>query len=214
MSKRNHKVHFSRQPGINLCGSPRRGYAESNLSEVTCGNCLRLASKEVTASVPEAPKELQYQVFLLKNGLNRIYVIKTIREHTSLGLKEAKELSDMAYNYETLLLAGASRERAMAFVNELTLVGATVRLDNLIGGSEFFYPGTNGPVIKVLDRVSAITKAYEEMLALFIPNPHVDPEQYLDQFDNDEKTGHRFFPTQTIPTIADVRRWARAGGSK
>jgi hypothetical protein len=67
-----------------------------------------------------------------------------------------------------------------------------------------------------LARLKRVEKAYEEMLALFFPEK-VSPkeyEQWLSQFDDDNKTGNRLFPTYYNARIRDVRRWLLAKEEK
>ncbi len=48
------------------------------------------------AAAPAAEEKTEFEVILTNAGSNKIQVIKAIREITSLGLKEAKELVDGA----------------------------------------------------------------------------------------------------------------------
>jgi large subunit ribosomal protein L7/L12 len=66
------------------------------------------------------------RLILQNAGANKISVIKVIRELTSLGLKEAKDLADSA---PQPLLPGATREQAQQAKLLLEQAGATVRLE-------------------------------------------------------------------------------------
>ena len=67
------------------------------------------------ASAPELISEQEgFTVTLIAPGANRVNVIKAIREATSLGLKEAKDLVDgLADGVPTLVKAGLSKEEAI-----------------------------------------------------------------------------------------------------
>ena len=58
-------------------------------------------------------------------GSNKINVIKTVREVTSLGLKEAKDLVDGA---PKAVKEGVSKEEAEALKKKFTDAGATVEI--------------------------------------------------------------------------------------
>lgn len=67
----------------------------------------------------------EYAVFLQSFGDRKIAVIKTVREHLGLGLKDAKDLVESA---PTLLKAGASKKAAAALQKGLVEAGATVEI--------------------------------------------------------------------------------------
>ena len=58
-------------------------------------------------------------------GSNKINVIKTVREVTSLGLKEAKDLVDGA---PKAVKEGVSKEEAESLKKKFTDAGATVEI--------------------------------------------------------------------------------------
>jgi large subunit ribosomal protein L7/L12 len=74
-----------------------------------------------------APEEEQteFDVMLTEIGANKIQVIKAVRELTSLGLKEAKDLVDSA---PKAVKQGVSREEADAARARLEESGATVQV--------------------------------------------------------------------------------------
>lgn len=79
-------------------------------------------------SAPTEPVEEQtsFNVILTSAGVNKISVIKAIREiNANLGLKEAKDLSEKA-NAE--VLTGANKAAAEEAKAKLTAAGATVVL--------------------------------------------------------------------------------------
>lgn len=67
----------------------------------------------------------EFDVELTEVGANKVKVIKVVREATSLGLKEAKELVDGA---PKMVKTGISKEEAEALKKELEEVGAKVTL--------------------------------------------------------------------------------------
>ncbi len=74
-----------------------------------------------------APEEEQteFDVMLTEIGANKIQVIKAVRELTSLGLKEAKDLVDSA---PKAVKQGVSKEEADAAKAKLEEAGATVQV--------------------------------------------------------------------------------------
>lgn len=72
-----------------------------------------------------AEEKTEFDVELTAAGAEKIKVIKVVREITSLGLKEAKELVDGA---PKILKEGISKEDAEAIMAKLTDVGAQVTL--------------------------------------------------------------------------------------
>jgi len=72
-----------------------------------------------------AEEKTEFDVILKDVGSKKIQVIKAVREVTSLGLKEAKELVDGAPNP---LKEGVSKEEAESIKAKLEEQGATVEL--------------------------------------------------------------------------------------
>jgi large subunit ribosomal protein L7/L12 len=80
------------------------------------------------AAAPAAAKEeeqTEFDVVLKEVGPNKIQVIKVVRELTSLGLKEAKEMVDGAPG---TVKTGVSKEEAEAAKAKLAEQGAVVEL--------------------------------------------------------------------------------------
>jgi large subunit ribosomal protein L7/L12 len=79
------------------------------------------------AAATAAPEEEQteFDVMLTEIGANKIQVIKAVRELTSLGLKEAKDLVDSA---PKAVKQGVAREEADAARAKLAEAGATVEI--------------------------------------------------------------------------------------
>jgi large subunit ribosomal protein L7/L12 len=77
------------------------------------------------AAGPAAEEKTSFDVVLTAAGDKKIQVIKVVRELTSLGLKEAKELVDGA---PKPVKTGVSKEEAEAIKAKLVEQGATVEL--------------------------------------------------------------------------------------
>jgi len=72
-----------------------------------------------------AEEQTEFTVVLTAVGANKINVIKAVREVTSLGLKEAKDLVDGA---PKPIKEGVSKEEAEALKKKFTEAGATVEV--------------------------------------------------------------------------------------
>ena len=72
-----------------------------------------------------AEEKTEFAVHLLAAGDKKINVIKVVREVTSLGLKEAKDLVDGA---PKLVKEGVSKDEAAAMKKKFEEVGATVEI--------------------------------------------------------------------------------------
>jgi large subunit ribosomal protein L7/L12 len=77
------------------------------------------------ASVQEAEEKTSFDVILSAAGEKKIQVIKVVRELTSLGLKEAKDLVDGA---PKPVKTGVSKEDAESIKAKLVEQGATVEI--------------------------------------------------------------------------------------
>jgi large subunit ribosomal protein L7/L12 len=77
------------------------------------------------AAAPAAEEKTEFTVVLTAAGANKINVIKAVREVTSLGLKEAKELVDGA---PKAVKEGVNKEEAEAIRKKFTDAGATVEV--------------------------------------------------------------------------------------
>jgi len=77
------------------------------------------------APVEAAEEKTSFDVILTSAGDKKIQVIKAIRELTSLGLKEAKELVD---NAPKPVKTGVSKEEAESIKAKLEEQGASVEL--------------------------------------------------------------------------------------
>jgi large subunit ribosomal protein L7/L12 len=83
------------------------------------------AGGAAAAAAPAAEEKTEFTVVLTAAGANKINVIKAVREVTSLGLKEAKDLVDGA---PKAVKEGISKDEAAAIAKKFTDVGATVEV--------------------------------------------------------------------------------------
>ena len=77
------------------------------------------------AAAPAAEEKTEFAVVLTAAGSNKINVIKAVREVTSLGLKEAKDLVDGA---PKPVKEGVSKEEAETIKKKFTDAGASVEV--------------------------------------------------------------------------------------
>jgi len=77
------------------------------------------------AAAPAAEEKTEFTVVLAAVGSNKINVIKAVREVTSLGLKEAKDLVDGA---PKPIKEGVSKEEAETIKKQFTDAGAPVEI--------------------------------------------------------------------------------------
>ena len=77
------------------------------------------------AAAAPAEEKTEFTVVLTAVGSNKINVIKAVREVTSLGLKEAKDLVDGA---PKTIKEGVSKEEAETIKKKFTDAGATVEV--------------------------------------------------------------------------------------
>ncbi|MDR0787762.1 MAG: 50S ribosomal protein L7/L12 [Gemmatimonadota bacterium] len=77
------------------------------------------------AAAPVVEEQTEFNVVLAAAGEKKIQVIKVVREVTSLGLKEAKDLVDGA---PKVLKEGVSKEEAQQIKAKLEEQGASVEL--------------------------------------------------------------------------------------
>jgi large subunit ribosomal protein L7/L12 len=77
------------------------------------------------AAAPAAEEKTEFSVVLTAAGANKINVIKAVREVTSLGLKEAKDLVDGA---PKPVKEGVNKDEAEAIRKKFVDAGATVEV--------------------------------------------------------------------------------------
>ncbi|MDI9485257.1 MAG: 50S ribosomal protein L7/L12 [Bacillota bacterium] len=86
---------------------------------------VAVAAGPVAGAAEAAEEKTEFDVILTSAGEKKINVIKVVRELTSLGLKEAKELVDNAPNP---VKEGVSKEIAEETKAKLEEAGATVEI--------------------------------------------------------------------------------------
>ncbi|MCK5447602.1 MAG: 50S ribosomal protein L7/L12 [Gemmatimonadetes bacterium] len=92
---------------------------------VTAAAPVAMAAGAAAAPGGAEEEQTEFDVILTGFGEKKIQVIKTVRELTSLGLKEAKDLVD---NAPKPVREGVSKEEAEAIVAKLEEQGATAEL--------------------------------------------------------------------------------------
>jgi len=83
------------------------------------------AAAAAAAPAAQAEEQTEFTVVLTSVGPNKINVIKVVREVTSLGLKEAKDLVESA---PKPIKEGVSKEEAEKIRQKFAEVGATVEI--------------------------------------------------------------------------------------
>jgi large subunit ribosomal protein L7/L12 len=86
---------------------------------------VMMAAAGGAAPAAAAEEKTEFAVHLLAAGANKINVIKAVREVTSLGLKEAKDLVDGA---PKVVKEGVSKEEAAAMKKKFEEAGAQVEV--------------------------------------------------------------------------------------
>ena len=84
-----------------------------------------VAGGGAAAAAAPAEEKTEFAVILTAAGANKINVIKAVREVTSLGLKEAKDLVDGA---PKTVKEGITKDEAAAIQKKFTEAGATVEV--------------------------------------------------------------------------------------
>ena len=86
---------------------------------------MMAAGGGAAAAAPVVEEKTEFTVVLTVVGANKINVIKAVREVTSLGLKEAKDLVDGA---PKPIKEGVSKYEAATIAKKFTDAGATVEV--------------------------------------------------------------------------------------
>jgi len=86
---------------------------------------VMVAGGGAAAGAAPAEEKTEFTVVLTGAGANKINVIKAVREVTSLGLKEAKDLVDGA---PKTVKENVSKEEAETIKKKFTEAGATVEI--------------------------------------------------------------------------------------
>ena len=86
---------------------------------------MAAAAAPGAAAAPVVEEKTEFNVILTAAGANKINVIKAVREVTSLGLKEAKDLVDGA---PKAIKEGVSKDEAEAIKKKFVDAGASVEV--------------------------------------------------------------------------------------
>ena len=86
---------------------------------------VMVAGGGAAAAAPAAEEKTEFQVILKDAGANKINTIKAVREVTSLGLKEAKDLVDGA---PKPIKEGVNKDEAATIKKKFEDVGAKVEV--------------------------------------------------------------------------------------
>jgi large subunit ribosomal protein L7/L12 len=86
---------------------------------------VAVAAGPAAAAAPEAEEKSTFDVILKSAGQAKLAVVKLVKELTSLGLKEAKELVDAA---PKAIKEGVSKDEANALMIQLKEAGAEVEI--------------------------------------------------------------------------------------
>ncbi len=98
--------------------------AELGVSAAAAAPVVVAAGGGAAAAAP-AEEQTEFNVILVEAGANKINVIKAVREVTSLGLKEAKDLVEGA---PKAIKEGASKDEAAAIKKKFEEAGAKVEI--------------------------------------------------------------------------------------
>ena len=86
---------------------------------------VAVAAPAASGAAPVAEEQTSFNVILKSAGQAKLAVVKLVKELTSLGLKEAKELVDAA---PKAVKEGVSRDEAEALQKQLQEAGAEVEI--------------------------------------------------------------------------------------
>jgi large subunit ribosomal protein L7/L12 len=92
---------------------------------VSAAAAVAVAGPAAAAAAAPAEEQTEFTVMLTAAGDNKVNVIKAVREVTSLGLKEAKDLVDGA---PKAVKEGVSKADAEAVLKKLTDAGAKAEI--------------------------------------------------------------------------------------
>ena len=88
-------------------------------------SAVAAAAPAAAGAAPAAEEKSEFDVVLAEVGANKMQVIKTVKEITGLGLKEAKELVD---NAPKTLKEAVAKAEAEEMKKKLEEVGAKIEL--------------------------------------------------------------------------------------
>ncbi len=98
---------------------------EEKLGVSAAAAAVAVAAPAGGAAAPVAEEKTEFNVVLTGAGANKINVIKVVREITSLGLKEAKDLVEAA---PKAVKEGVNKDEAEAIKKKFEEAGATVEI--------------------------------------------------------------------------------------
>jgi large subunit ribosomal protein L7/L12 len=98
---------------------------EEKLGVSAAAATVAVGAAPAAAAAAPAEEKTEFNVILTGAGANKINVIKVVREVTSLGLKEAKDLVDGA---PKPIKEGVSKDEAAAIQKKFVDAGATVEV--------------------------------------------------------------------------------------
>jgi large subunit ribosomal protein L7/L12 len=98
---------------------------EEKLGVSAAAASVAVAAPAAGAAAPAVEEKTEFAVVLTAAGANKINVIKVVREITSLGLKEAKDLVDGA---PKTIKEGVNKDEAESIKKKFTDAGATVEV--------------------------------------------------------------------------------------
>ena len=88
-------------------------------------SAVAAAPAAAAAAAPAAEEKTEFDVVLAEVGANKMAVIKTVKEVTGLGLKEAKDLVD---NAPKTLKEAVAKDAAEEMMKKLEDAGAKIEL--------------------------------------------------------------------------------------
>ncbi len=92
---------------------------------VSAAPVVSVATAPAAAPTAAVQEKTEFGIILKEIGANKINVIKAVREVTTLGLKEAKDLVESA---PTTVKEGISKEEANSIKDKLQAAGATIEI--------------------------------------------------------------------------------------
>jgi large subunit ribosomal protein L7/L12 len=95
------------------------------ISVMELSQLVKALESELGAAAPAAEEKTEFTVTLTEVGGNKINVIKAVREVTSLGLKEAKDLVEGA---PKAIKEGVTKDEAEAIKKKFDDAGAKVEI--------------------------------------------------------------------------------------
>ena len=98
---------------------------EFGVSAVAQSPVAAATAAPTEGAAPEVEEQTEFAVILKDIGANKISVIKAVREVTTLGLKESKDLVESA---PTAVKEGVNKEEAATMKEKLEAAGATVEI--------------------------------------------------------------------------------------